>query len=85
MTPVHFNVDNPPALLSAADLAAVWGVSVGHIHKQIKRGAFDFLRPTSRDGEPISVGAKQFSGILLARYLKAEPLFVPTFGRRKAS
>ena len=76
-----FDVANPPKLLAARDLAVVWGVSVSQIHRQIKRGAFDFLRPTNG----IAVGPKCFSGILLARYLQGEPLYEPTFGRKRTA
>lgn len=74
-----FDVDHPAALVSAKDLADVWQLSVSQIHRHIKRGDFDFLRPTNG----IAVGSKCFSGILLARYLKREPLYEPVFGRRR--
>jgi hypothetical protein len=76
-----FDVDDPPKLIGVPELAAVWRLSASQIHRHVKRGNFDFLRPT--DG--IAVGPKKFSGIRLARYLKGEPLYVPSFGRRRAS
>lgn len=79
MSPLTFDVNHPPALVSAKDLADVWQLSVSQIHRHIKRGDFDFLRPS----KGIAIGPKCFSGILLARYLKGEPLYEPVFGRRK--
>src|SRR5262245_14984821 len=72
-----FDVENPPLVLGPADLAAVWGVSMRTIYRLIKAGEFDCLRTTKE------IGTKPFSGILLARFLKGEPLYVPTFGRKR--
>lgn len=72
-----FNVEHPPALIGAAVLAAVFGIGVSQVHKNAKRGLYDAFKVTP------ALGPKCYSGILLARYLKGEPLYVPTFGRRK--
>jgi hypothetical protein len=72
-----FDVENPPLLIGADTLAEIYGVSSSQIYRRIRRGEFDRLKAT------IAVGPKCFSGVLLARALKGEPLFVPSFGSRK--
>lgn len=73
-----FNVDDPPKLVDVHVLAAIWGVSVSQIYRRIRRNEF------ARFKVQPAIGPKCFSGILLARYLKGEPLFEPSFGRKRA-
>lgn len=67
-----------PALNGPAVICRLWGISRSRFHQLEKEHAFDFLKATP------SVGPRRFSGVLIARYLCAEPLYVPTFGRKRA-
>ena len=62
------------APLTTSDLAIVFGISRQHATKLAAQGAFDQFRLKGR-----SVGTRHYSGILVTRYLEAEPLAVRTF------
>jgi hypothetical protein len=68
-----------PALNGPTVIARLFGIGKTQFHRLNKQGAFDFLKT-----QP-AVGPKCFSGVLIARYLNAEPLYVPSFGRRKSA
>ena len=78
---IPFDVDNPPRLIGADVMASVFGIGVSAFYKNAKRGLYDVFKVNP------ALGPKCYSGILLARYLKGEPLYVPTFGakRKKSS
>ncbi len=68
-----------PALVGPEMISRIWGHrSPSQFHRLDKQGAFDFLKVTP------AVGPKRFSGVLIARYLCGEPLYIPTFGRKGA-
>jgi hypothetical protein len=73
-------------LLTAADLGAIWGLSLSAVYARIARGDFDPFRV-----QP-AIGAHAFSGARVWRYLQGEALDAPAptavpFGkpRRRAS
>lgn len=72
-----FDITNPPLLVGADVLAQLWSVSVSQIYRRIARNEFDVFRVRP------AIGPKCFSGVLIARYIKGEPLYVPTFAVRK--
>lgn len=76
---VTFDLEHPPVLVGAKTLAAIWGVSVSQIYRRIRHGEFDFLKTEH------PVGPKQFSGVVLARFLKREPLYQSSFGRKRSA
>lgn len=68
-----------PALNGPATICRLWNFTHrSAFYRLNKEGAFDFLKVTP------AVGPRCFSGVLIARYLCAEPLFVPSFGRKGA-
>ena len=77
-----FDVENPPRLIGAETMANVFNISLSRFYKNAKRGLYDAFKVN-----PV-LGPKCYSGILLAQYLKGEPMFERTFGasrKRKAS
>jgi len=66
-----------PALLSVRELAPLWGVSVSQAHLLNRKCAFDVFKVHP------AIGPRQFSGVLLGRYLSGEPLVIPSFGARR--
>ena len=72
-----FDVNHPPRLIGADVMAAVFGIGVSAFYKNAKLGKYDVFKV-----DP-PCGPKCYSGILLARYLKGESLYVPTFGARR--
>lgn len=68
-----FDVEHPTPLVGAETIAAIWGVSVSQIYRRIRNGEFDAFKTKP------PIGPKCFSGILLAQYLKGEPLFESRF------
>ena len=58
---------------------AALAIGISAFYKNAKRGKYDFLEPRP------TMKPKRYSGVLVARYLKGEPVYVPTFGRRRAS
>jgi hypothetical protein len=65
-------------LLSAWEMAAIFGLSESRFYQRVKAGAFDAFRVKPQ------IGAVKFSGVLVARYLDGEPVFQPIFGRKRA-
>jgi hypothetical protein len=77
--PQHLgDLDQLPALLSAKEMAALFRIGVSHFHKLAKRGAFDKFKVVP------AIGPKCYSGVLVARYLKGEAVYTPSFGRKRA-
>lgn len=72
------DLDHLPALLGPSDIAALWRISARQYYRLAKRGVFDFLKV-----KPVT-GPKCFSGVLVARHLRGESVYVPTFGRKRA-
>lgn len=73
-------VSKLPALLSVADLAPIWGVTVSQAHRLNRHGAFDAFK-VSRP-----IGPRQFSGALLRHYLQGtdlRPLATRAFRRSR--
>ncbi len=65
-------------LLTAADVAAIWHLSRDGFSWQNKRGAFDQFKVRP------AIGRRIYSGVLVVRYLNGEPLYEPSFGRKRA-
>lgn len=68
---------NLPALLSVRELAPLWGVSISQMHFLNRRCALDIFKVHP------AIGPRQFSGVLIGRYLSGEPLVIPSFGRKR--
>lgn len=66
-----------PALNGPDVICRIWQFSSSQFHRLNRQHAFDFLKATP------AVGPKCFSGVLIARYLCKEPLYIPTFGRKR--
>lgn len=64
-------------LLNRTELAAIFRVKHAQFHKLQKAGAFDafLVKP--------AIGNKCFSGIKVYRYLCGDPVYEPTFGRKR--
>jgi len=75
--PIVFDPDHPEPLIGADVMAHVFQIGVSQFYKNEQRGLYDIFKV-----DP-PLGPKRFSGIKLARYVKGEPLYIPTFGRRK--
>jgi len=65
--------------LDSAELALILRMSRSTFARHLAAGAFDKFRLTPQIGRPL------FSGVLVARYLAGDPLYVPTFGRRRGA
>lgn len=64
-------------LLSGKELAAVFRIKHAQFHKLAKAGEFDpfLVKP--------AIGTKCYSGIKVYRYLCGDPVYEPTFGRKR--
>jgi hypothetical protein len=67
-----------PALNGPQVICRLWQIGKSRFYVLDKEGAFDFLKAT-----PV-VGPCCFSGVLIARNLQRQPLYEPTFGRKRA-
>jgi hypothetical protein len=67
-----------PDLLKAAELMARFGLRRSRFYELARQGAFDALKvkPT--------FGPRCYSRVLVERYLAGEPVFLPTFGRKRS-
>jgi hypothetical protein len=65
--------------LDSAELALILRMSRSTFARHLAAGAFDKFRLAPQIGRPL------FSGVLVARYLAGDPLYVPTFGRRRGA
>jgi hypothetical protein len=63
--------------LSGKELAAIFRVKHAQFHKLASAGQFDafLLKP--------AIGMKCYSGIKVYRYLCGDPVYEPTFGRKR--
>jgi hypothetical protein len=64
-------------LLSGTELAAIFRIKHAQFHKLSKVGQFDqfLVKP--------AIGNKCYSGIKVYRYLCGDPVYEPTFGRKR--
>jgi hypothetical protein len=64
-------------LLSGKELGAIFRVKHAQFHNLAKAGAFDpfLVKPV--------IGTKCYSGIKVYRYLCGDPVYEPTFGRKR--
>lgn len=67
-----------PALCGPREMAALWGFNASQFSRLNRKGAFDKLKVT------IPIGPRCFSGLLIGRYLSGEPLYIPSFGRKRS-
>jgi hypothetical protein len=65
------------APLAAVELAAIVGIKPATFYANAKRGLYDVFKVNP------PLGHRCYSGVLVCRWLDGEPLYVPTFGRRK--
>ena len=64
-------------LLGPTDIAAIWRIKRSRFHALEKAGAFDSFKVKP------AIGPKQFSGVLVHKYLAGQPLYIPSFGRKQ--
>jgi len=64
-------------LLSGKELAAIFRIKHAQFHNLMKAGAFDqfLVKP--------AIGTKCYSGVKVYRYLCGDPVYEPTFGRKR--
>lgn len=65
-------------LLGPAEFAAILRIGRSQFRRREQAGAFEAFKVR------IKLGPKQYSGVLVTRYLAGEALYVPTFGRKRA-
>jgi len=66
-------------LLGPTEVAAIFRIRHSQFHKLDRTGAFDQFKVRP------AIGPKCFSGVLITRYLNGEPLYEPSFGRKRAA
>jgi hypothetical protein len=64
-------------LLTSSDLAAIFDLGSGRFYQLAKAGAFDLFKAHP----PISL--RCYSGVLVHRYVCGDPVYEPTFGRKR--
>jgi len=64
-------------LLTSEDMCVIWHMSRSTFAAHLARGAFDKFRVVPTIGRPL------FSGVLVQKFLNGDPLYVPTFGRKR--
>ena len=67
------------ALLGPTDIAAIWRIKHARFAVLNKQGAFEQFKVRP------AIGPKCFRGTLVHRYLTGEPVYEPTFGRKRAA
>lgn len=65
------------APLGPTEMAAIFGLGYSGFHKNEKRGLYDVFKVNP------ALGPRCYSGVLVHRYLSGEPLYIPTFGKRR--
>jgi hypothetical protein len=65
-------------LLGPRDMMAIWRIGATQYARMKHRGDFDRLKTQH------PIGTRIYSGVLVARFLAGEPLYEPTFGRRRS-
>jgi hypothetical protein len=66
-------------LLTADELAAIFRMARRTFNTHLATGEWDRFRVTPQIGRPL------FSGVLVRKYLAGEPLYEPTFGRKRGA
>lgn len=63
--------------LGGPDMTAIFRIKRAQYHNLAKAGAFDafLLKP--------AIGSKRYSGVKVYRYLCGDPVYEPTFGRKR--
>jgi hypothetical protein len=64
-------------LLTSVDLASIFGLGSSRFHQLAKSGAFDLFKANP------PIGLRCYSGVLVHRYVSGEPVYEPTFGRKR--
>jgi hypothetical protein len=64
-------------LLGPRDMAAIFRIRYSRFNALDKQHAWDQFKVRP------AIGPRCYSGYLVARYLKGEPLYVPTFGKKR--
>lgn len=64
-------------LLGPAEVAAIFGISRSGYTRFNRLHYFDQFKTRP------AIGRRCYSGVLLTRYLDGDPLYVPTFGRKR--
>lgn len=66
-------------LLGPLDLMAIFHISEATFYRRKASGAFDLFltRP--------AIGTRCYSGALVHRYVSGEPVYEPTFGRKRST
>lgn len=64
-------------LLNARELMEVFRLKKSRFHQLLKAGAFDQFKT-----QP-AIGSHCYSGVKVARYLSGDPIYEPTFGRKR--
>lgn len=65
-----------PALCGPREMQRLWHISASQFHRNNRQGSYDRFKVVP------GIGPRQFSGVLLGRWLSGEPLMMPSFGRR---
>jgi hypothetical protein len=66
-------------LLTPDEMAAIFRMSRPTFNTHLGAGAFDQFRARPQIGRPL------FSGVIVRKYLAGEPLYEPTFGRKRGT
>jgi hypothetical protein len=66
-------------LLTPDEMAAIFRMSRPTFKTHLGAGEFDAFRATPHIGRPL------FSGVVVRKYLAGEPLYAPTFGRKRGT
>jgi hypothetical protein len=66
-------------LLTPDEMAAIFRMSRPTFNTHLGAGEFDAFRVTPQIGRPL------FSGVIVRKYLAGEPLYEPTFGRKRGA
>jgi hypothetical protein len=66
-------------LLGPRDMAAIFKIKYSRFNALDKQHAWDQFKVRP------ALGPKQYSGVLVTKYLAGEPLYAPTFGRKRAA
>ena len=64
-------------LLGPTELAAILRLKKSSFHARAKAGDFDHLKTRP------AIGTKCYSGVLITRWLQGEPVYEPSFGRKR--
>jgi hypothetical protein len=65
-----------PARLSAIEVAKIWGIGLSRFYALASQGKFDAFEILPQ------IGRRAWSGERIGRYLRGEPVFTRSFGRK---